>query len=195
MLHACFTPFASCFVYTSWHFYVFSRTNLLMRCHSASSLFSAVLCFRKATQEVFSELDETKTKTSIFPGRRTKTEREPEGSQRGARGQAHHRVARPLARTAIWWGGPGPLLTMPLRLCKASGRKTLNRLVFFEKKSCSSVAATDEFWGTEVSVPAPCRDGEVPLEPSPSVSILSPPSPSTSPPSPSPLLPPMMRRE
>jgi hypothetical protein len=43
--------------------------------------------------------------------------------------------------------------------------------VFFEKKSCSSAAATDEFRGTEVSVSAPCRDGEVPPEPSPSVSI------------------------
>jgi hypothetical protein len=43
--------------------------------------------------------------------------------------------------------------------------------VFFEKKSYSSAATTDEFRGTEVSVPAPYRDGEVPPEPSPSVSI------------------------
>jgi hypothetical protein len=43
--------------------------------------------------------------------------------------------------------------------------------VIFEKESCSSAAATDEFRGTEVSVPAPCWDGEVPPEPSPSVSI------------------------
>jgi hypothetical protein len=43
--------------------------------------------------------------------------------------------------------------------------------VFFETKSCSSAAATDEFRGTEVSIPAPCRDGEVPPKPSPSVSI------------------------
>jgi hypothetical protein len=43
--------------------------------------------------------------------------------------------------------------------------------VFFEKKSCSSAAATGEFWGIEVSVPAPCRDGEVAPEPSPSVYI------------------------
>jgi hypothetical protein len=35
----------------------------------------------------------------------------------------------------------------------------------------SSAAAADEFWGTEVSVPTPCRDGKVPPEPSPSVSI------------------------
>jgi uncharacterized membrane protein len=60
---------------------------------------------------------------------------------------------------------------MPLRLYKLSRWKTINRLVFFEKKSCSSAAATDEFRGTEVSVLAPCRDREVPPEPSPSVSI------------------------
>jgi hypothetical protein len=35
----------------------------------------------------------------------------------------------------------------------------------------SSAAATDKFRGIEVSIPAPCRDGEVPPEPSPSVSI------------------------
>jgi hypothetical protein len=43
--------------------------------------------------------------------------------------------------------------------------------VIFEKEFYSSAAATDKFWGTEVSVPAPCRAGEVPPEPSLSVSI------------------------
>jgi hypothetical protein len=43
--------------------------------------------------------------------------------------------------------------------------------VFFEKKSCSSAVATDKFRGTKVSIPAPCRDGEVPPEPSTLVSI------------------------
>jgi hypothetical protein len=41
----------------------------------------------------------------------------------------------------------------------------------FQKEFHSSAAAADEFLGTEVSVPAPCRDGEVPPEPSSSVSI------------------------
>jgi hypothetical protein len=41
----------------------------------------------------------------------------------------------------------------------------------FQKEFRSSAAAADEFRGTEVSVLAPCRDGEVPLEPSPSVFI------------------------
>jgi hypothetical protein len=32
-------------VFTSWHFYAFSGTNLLTRCHSASSKFSAIFMF------------------------------------------------------------------------------------------------------------------------------------------------------
>jgi hypothetical protein len=60
---------------------------------------------------------------------------------------------------------------MPLRLYKALGRKTLGESVKFLEQFCSSAAATDEFRGTEVSVSAPYRDGEVPPEPSPSVSI------------------------
>jgi hypothetical protein len=43
--------------------------------------------------------------------------------------------------------------------------------VKFPEQFHSSTATTDEFWGTEVSVLALCRDGEVPPEPSPSVSI------------------------
>jgi hypothetical protein len=34
--------------YTLWYFYAFSETNLLTRCHSASSLFSAVFVFQKS---------------------------------------------------------------------------------------------------------------------------------------------------
>jgi hypothetical protein len=60
---------------------------------------------------------------------------------------------------------------MPLRLYKASGRKTLKELAIFQKEFRSSAAAADEFRGTEVSVPAPYQDGEVPPEPTPLVSI------------------------
>jgi hypothetical protein len=84
------TPFALCFDYTSWHFYVFSGTNLLTRCHSASSCFLLFLCFRKVTQKIFSELDKTKAKVPIFLDTRCSTKQR----LRGARGQPHHRVAR-----------------------------------------------------------------------------------------------------
>src|SRR6266567_2936017 len=68
MLHACFTPIALTFTTTLWHVYAISDTNLLTRCRSASSLFSAIFGFRKVTREIFSELDGTKAETPIFPG-------------------------------------------------------------------------------------------------------------------------------
>jgi hypothetical protein len=45
MLHAYSYTICFKFCYTSWHFYAFSGTNLLTRCHSASSLFFAVFVF------------------------------------------------------------------------------------------------------------------------------------------------------
>jgi hypothetical protein len=47
MLHACFYTICLMFRYTLWHFYAFFGTNLLISCHSASSLFSAVFVFQK----------------------------------------------------------------------------------------------------------------------------------------------------
>jgi hypothetical protein len=91
MLHACLHTICFVFCYNSWRFYAFSGTNLLTRCHSASSLFSAIFVFQKVTQEIFSELDKTKAKPPIF----TEASRRPKMRQRGARSQAHHRGARP----------------------------------------------------------------------------------------------------
>jgi hypothetical protein len=44
-------------------------------------------------------------------------------------------------------------------------------LALFPEQFHSSAAIEDKFRGTEVSVSAPCRNGEVPPEPAPSVSI------------------------
>jgi hypothetical protein len=60
---------------------------------------------------------------------------------------------------------------MLLCLYKASGWKTLRGSAIFQKEFRSSTTTTDEFRGTEVSISAPCRDGEVPPEPYPSISI------------------------
>jgi hypothetical protein len=59
--------------------------------------FLLFLCFRKATQKIFLELDETKAKVPIFLGRKTKTEGEPEGGQ-GA--------TTPHGGTGDPWGAP-----------------------------------------------------------------------------------------
>jgi hypothetical protein len=67
--------------------------------------FLLFLCFRKATQEIFTELDETKAKPSIFP----KASRSPKMRRRGARSQAHPRVARPtpgLRHQGVRHAGP-----------------------------------------------------------------------------------------
>jgi hypothetical protein len=90
MLHACFTPISLCFAYTLWHFYAFSGTNLLTRCHSASSYFLLFLYFRKVVQKIFSELDETKPEVPIFLTRK----RSPKGIRRRAGRWPHHKVAR-----------------------------------------------------------------------------------------------------
>jgi hypothetical protein len=53
--------------------------------------FLLFLCFRKATQEIFTELDKIKAEPPIF----TEASRRLKMRWRGATGQAHPRVARP----------------------------------------------------------------------------------------------------
>jgi hypothetical protein len=67
--------------------------------------FMLFLCFRKVTQEIFSELDETKAEPPIF----TEASWRPKMRWRGARGQPHHRGARlsPWPRPAMV-RPPGP---------------------------------------------------------------------------------------
>jgi hypothetical protein len=62
--------------------------------------FLLFLCFRKATQEIFSELDETKAEPHIFPDMR----RSSMMRRREARGRTHPRAARarPWPRHQGW---------------------------------------------------------------------------------------------
>ena len=75
---------------------MFSGTNLLTSCQSDSCLFYAVFGSRKASKEIFSELDGTNVKVNNFPwGTRI-----PEGRRRGMPGRPC-----PLGATR---GGPAP---------------------------------------------------------------------------------------
>ena len=102
MIHACFMPIATCFVYTLYHFYAFSGTNILTRCHSASSCFLLFSRFRKVLKEIFSELDGTKSSSLIFQ----RTSRGPKEKCRRAVGPPHHATARgtPWPRGHVVWG-------------------------------------------------------------------------------------------
>jgi hypothetical protein len=61
--------------------------------------FLLFLCFRKVTQEIFWELDETKAKPPKF----IEASKRPKRRRRGAKGQPHPRVAWPAL-------GPRPLV-------------------------------------------------------------------------------------
>jgi hypothetical protein len=68
--------------------------------------FLLFLCFKKVTQEIFSELDETKAEVPSYLTWR----RSPKESRRQTRGQPHPMVARPRPgprHQGVW--PPGPL--------------------------------------------------------------------------------------
>jgi hypothetical protein len=92
-----FTPFALCFVTLHGIFMRFPGLTYWQDATVPVPYFLLFLCFRKATQEIFSELDETSSKSLIFPGRVSKAEREPEGGQ----------------RLATQWGGTAQALAVP----------------------------------------------------------------------------------
>jgi hypothetical protein len=101
MLHACFYTICLVFRYTSWHFYAFSGTNLLTRCHSASSLFSAVFVFQKSYTGNILGIGRNKSQTS------RNSPKLPE-NRRGDEVGPHNRAARPRP-----W--PRPLCVRPPR--------------------------------------------------------------------------------
>jgi hypothetical protein len=86
-----YTPFALCFVTLHGIFIYFPELTYKQDATVSVPCFLLFLCFRKATQEIFSELDETKAEPPIF----TKAPRRPKMRRRGARGQPHHGVAWP----------------------------------------------------------------------------------------------------
>jgi hypothetical protein len=167
---------------SSWGFPTGPVRHQMPKCQF---LFSAFFYSRFLLNEIFSELDETKAEVPILLTRR----RSPKGRRRRAGRQPHHR----MARAHLWLRhhmvlaprAPTDIALPPIYCLQRENPKESS---IDPRKVCSAAAIEDQFRGTKVSVPVPCRDGE----PSPSTPE---PSPSTPPPSPSPLLTPMMRRE
>jgi hypothetical protein len=161
MLHAYLYTICFVFCYTLWRLYVFSRTNLLTSRHSASSLFLLFLCFKKATQEIFSELDKTKAKVPIFPD----TRRSPKMRQRGTRGQPHHPMAQ--APLAAPWHGVGPWPTpwcRPSAYIFLSTGKPKGSDQFSTKPTASHRRHWREIGRVQKIFPAPCQRAESPSE-------------------------------
>jgi hypothetical protein len=165
MLHACLHTICFVFCYTSWHFYAFSGTNLLTRCHSASSLFLQFLCFRKARQEIFSELDETKAKPSIF----TEALRRPKMRRRGARSQAHPRVARPTPGSrhqGVRPAGPPPYAALS-PISSPRREKPRGRIAFPRNILQAAAVVIARSGGSRSSSRHPAGEGNLCRRPSP----------------------------
>jgi hypothetical protein len=104
------------------------------------SYFLLFLCFRKATQEIFSELDETKAKVSIFPD----TRRSPKLRRRGTRSRPHHGVARasPWPRHQVV-GPPGPPPDAILPPIYSPRQENLKDLINFPQNILQAAAVVD----------------------------------------------------
>jgi hypothetical protein len=157
MLHACLNTICFVFYYTSCRFYAFSRTNLLMRCHSASSLFLLFLYFIKTTQEIFSELDETKAKIIIFP----EVSRSPKERRSGARWRPHHAMAwaTPWSHRGVVWS-PGPHSDAALPPIYSPRRENIKGPVNFPRNIQQATAVSDaRSGGSRSSSRNPAREG------------------------------------
>jgi hypothetical protein len=151
----------------------------MSRCHF---LFSAIFVFQKSYTENILRIGRNEAQSSYFTVTETESKAETEEGQEAATPGGG---VGPPGRATRWCGPLVHPLTSSFRLYILSDAKTLNSPIAVHEKFRSAAVIEDQFQGTKVYVPAPYRDGELPLEPSPSTPL----------PSSSPLLSPMMRRE
>jgi hypothetical protein len=162
MLHTCLCTICFVFCYTSWRFYVFSRTNLLTRCHSASFLFSVVFVFQKSYTGNILEIGWNKSQSSYFSWSKTESKAEMEGT----RGRPHHGVAwaSPWPRHQVV--GP-PVLPPDVALPPIYSPRRENPKApdqFSTKHTASRRRRRREIERVQKLFLAPCRRGESPPE-------------------------------
>jgi hypothetical protein len=127
--------------------------------------FLLFLCFRKITQEIFSELDETKAKPPIF----TEASRRPKMRRRGARSQPHHQGVRPspwpcppMVRP------PGPTSNdAPLPIKSPRWEKPKGRIAFPRNILQAAAIIEMRLGGSRSSSRHPAGDGNPCRRPSP----------------------------
>ena len=157
MFHAYIIPIATCFIYTLYHFYAFSGTNLLTRCRSASSCFLLFL----VPENYFCEYSRNCTKQkakSLFFQHRHGVRRRDEGGHRGA--QTTPRRGWPPCRATRWCGPLGPPPTLPLRLFNPPDAKTLSTRAYFPENLRRRRRRQPSLGRVLKLFSAPCRRGE-----------------------------------
>jgi hypothetical protein len=140
MLHACLCTICFVFCYTLWHFYAFSGTNLLMRCHSASSLFSTVFVFQKSYTGNILGIGWNKSRSSYFSQHETESKAEMDGGPEGS-----HAIGwrgPPPGRATRWCGPLVHPLTSPFDLYILLDEKTLKDRTLFQKTYCKPLPSS-----------------------------------------------------
>ena len=183
MIHACFHTICYMFCLHFIAFLCIFGTNILTRCHSASSFFLLFFRFRKVLKEIFSELHGTKSSSLKIPW----TTRSPKERIWRAVGWPHHRAARVpcLPRHQVVWGPREPSDAALSPICTPD-TTTLRGYVIFDRNTRAAAIADKSLFRH------PAGTGKCPRS---HLHRLRKTSPSTPPPSSSPLLTPMMRRE
>ena len=156
MFHAVIMLIATCFGYTLYYFYAFSGTNLLTRCHSASSVFPAVFGFRKIYTENIVKIGGNLFLRTYNIGKLPEDRRAPGEGPRGP----HPTRARPGVgpRPArLWWPwlarGAHPSPIYPPR------RKNPKTNHHIPRKVPSRPSSSISDRGSSDVLPAPCRRG------------------------------------
>src|SRR4051812_15567151 len=103
MLHACFVSTLLCFVYTLRCFYIFSETNLLTSCHSASCMFSSVFGSRKSENQYYRNWTGQKPNSLFFSEQHGTTKQSRRGTTRWPHLPRHGQALE------VPTGGVGPL--------------------------------------------------------------------------------------
>ena len=156
MFHDDIISIVTCFASTLCHFYTFFVSNLLTRCHSASSCFLLFLYSRKASQEIFSELDENLRRHLFYQNThevQRSNEEEPGGPH------THPGRGSPLARPRVVWaprGSPAAALS-PTYSPRRENPKYLSK--YPRKVPETPPPSTLAREGSE-PLPAPCRREE-----------------------------------
>jgi hypothetical protein len=165
MLYACSYIICLVFCYTSWRFYAFFGTNLLTRCHSASSLFSAIFVFQKSYTGNILGIGRNKSRTSYFYRSFTKTEDETKGGQTLATPQG--------ARPSPWpcppmVSPPGPTLDdAPSPIKSPRGEKPKGRIAFPRNILQATAVIETRSGGSRSSSRHPAGEGNPCRRPSP----------------------------
>jgi hypothetical protein len=123
--------------------------------------FLLFLCFRKVTQEIFSELDKTKAEPPNIYRSFQKSEEETEG----AMGWPHHRAAWPApGPRPLWVRPPWSTSDASPSPIKTPDGKNINTRSIFQKHIAIRRRHRPEIGRGQKLFLAPCRRGESPPE-------------------------------